>query len=137
MNLEQQSSKKKGTRSRDFNGIFRAVLEGAAVTKLPARTPVNDRSARVGAPADDLRRCCVFVFGVRVEHEIPDALVSLHGEAHEKQADQLAFRAHRKLVKLLQAGDAAAAQAFWRRHLNNVERYMIGDSKTTLVEVLS
>ncbi len=63
--------------------------------------------------------------------------MSLHGEAHEKQADQLAFRAHKKLVKLLQAGDAAAAQAFWRKHLNNVEKYMIGDSNTTLVEVLS
>ena len=37
--------------------------------------------------------------------------MSLHGEAHEKQADQLAFRAHRKLVKLLQDGDAAGAQA--------------------------
>jgi DNA-binding FadR family transcriptional regulator len=63
--------------------------------------------------------------------------MSMHGEAHEKQADQLAFKAHKKLVKLLQAGDAAAAQAFWRKHLNNVEKYMIGDSDTTLVEVLS
>jgi DNA-binding FadR family transcriptional regulator len=63
--------------------------------------------------------------------------MSLHGEAHEKQADQLAFRAQTKLVKLLQAGDAAGAQAHWRKHLNNVEKYMIGDSKTTLVEVLS
>ncbi len=63
--------------------------------------------------------------------------MSQHGEAHEKQADRLAFRAHKKLVKLLQAGDAAAAMAFWRKHLNNVERYMIGDSRTTLVEVLS
>ena len=63
--------------------------------------------------------------------------MSLHGEAHEKQADQLAFRAHKKLVKLLQDGDAAGAQALWRKHLNNVEKYMIGDSKTTLVEVLS
>ena len=63
--------------------------------------------------------------------------MSLHGEAHEKQADQLAFKAHKKLVKLLQSGDAAGAQAFWRKHLNNVEKYMIGDSDTTLVEVLS
>jgi DNA-binding FadR family transcriptional regulator len=63
--------------------------------------------------------------------------MSLHGEAHEKQADQLAFRAHKKLVKLLQAGDAAGAQTFWRKHLNSVEKYMIGDSNTTLVEVLS
>ena len=63
--------------------------------------------------------------------------MSLHGEAHEKQADQLAFKAHKKLVKLLQSGDAAAAQTFWRKHLNNVEKYMVGDSDTTLVEVLS
>ena len=63
--------------------------------------------------------------------------MSLHGEAHEKQADRLAFRAHKKLVKLLEAGGATAAQAFWRKHLNNVEKYMIGDSNTTLVEVLS
>lgn len=60
-----------------------------------------------------------------------------HGEAHEKNADQLAFRAHTKLVKLVQSGDAAAAQAFWRKHLNNVEKYMIGESRTTLVELLS
>ena len=63
--------------------------------------------------------------------------MSIHGEAHEKQADQLAFRAQTKLVKLLQSGDAAGAQAHWRKHLNNVEKYMIGDSRTTLVEVLS
>ena len=63
--------------------------------------------------------------------------MSIHGEAHEKQADQLAFRAQQKLVKLLQSGDAAEAQAHWRKHLNNVEKYMIGDSRTTLVEVLS
>jgi DNA-binding FadR family transcriptional regulator len=63
--------------------------------------------------------------------------MSIHGEEHEKQADQLALRAHKKLVKLLQEGDAAGAQAHWRKHLNNVEKYMIGDSRTTLVEVLS
>jgi DNA-binding FadR family transcriptional regulator len=63
--------------------------------------------------------------------------MSVHGEAHEKEADELAFRAHKKLVKLLQEGDAAGAQVHWRKHLNNVEKYMIGDSKTTLVEVLS
>jgi DNA-binding FadR family transcriptional regulator len=63
--------------------------------------------------------------------------MSVHGAEHERQADRLAFRAHRKLVTLLRSGDAAAAQAFWRRHLNNVEKYMVGDSDTTLVEVLS
>jgi len=63
--------------------------------------------------------------------------MSMHGEAHERQADRLAFKAHRKLVDLLSAGDASAAQAFWRKHLTNVEKYMVGDSATTLVEVLS
>jgi DNA-binding FadR family transcriptional regulator len=63
--------------------------------------------------------------------------MSVHGAEHERQADRLAFRAHRRLVTLLRSGDAAAAQAFWRRHLNNVEKYMVGDSDTTLVEVLS
>src|SRR6266545_1357694 len=54
--------------------------------------------------------------------------MSRHGEAHERQADRLAFKAHKKLVELLGSGDAAAAQAFWRKHLNNVEKYMVGDS---------
>jgi DNA-binding FadR family transcriptional regulator len=66
-----------------------------------------------------------------------ELFMAQHGPAHEKQADQLAFRAHKKLVKLLQEGEAVGAQAHWRKHLNNVEKYMIGDSKTTLVEVLS
>jgi DNA-binding FadR family transcriptional regulator len=63
--------------------------------------------------------------------------MSLHGEEHERQADRLAFKAHKKLVTLVRAGDAAAAQAFWHKHLDNVEKYMIGNSDTTLVEVLS
>jgi DNA-binding FadR family transcriptional regulator len=63
--------------------------------------------------------------------------MTVHGEDHERQADRLAYKAHQKLVTLLRAGDAKAAQAFWRKHLDNVEKYMIGDSDTTLVELLS
>ncbi|MEE2031725.1 FadR/GntR family transcriptional regulator [Rhodococcus chondri] len=48
-----------------------------------------------------------------------------------------ALRAHRKLVALLRKSEPGAAEAFWRRHLDSVERYMTGDSETTLVEVLS
>jgi DNA-binding FadR family transcriptional regulator len=63
--------------------------------------------------------------------------MNAHGEEHERQADRLAFKAHQKLVTLLRGGDAAAAQAFWRKHLELVEKYMVGDSDTTLVELLS
>jgi DNA-binding FadR family transcriptional regulator len=63
--------------------------------------------------------------------------MSVHGEEHERQADRLALRAHRKLVTLLRSGDAATAQTFWRRHLNSVEKYMVGNSDTTLVEILA
>lgn len=48
-----------------------------------------------------------------------------------------ALRANRKLVKLLRSREPGAAEAFWRRHLDSVERYMTGDSETTLIEVLS
>lgn len=48
-----------------------------------------------------------------------------------------ALRANRKLVRLLRSGEPGAAEAFWRRHLDSVERYMTGDSETTLIEVLS
>lgn len=48
-----------------------------------------------------------------------------------------ALRANRKLVTLLREGEPGAAAAFWRRHLDSVERFMTGDSETTLVEVLS
>ncbi|UYP19109.1 GntR family transcriptional regulator [Rhodococcus sp. Z13] len=46
------------------------------------------------------------------------------------------LRANRKLVTLLRDGEPGAAQAFWRKHLDSVERYMTED-ETTLVEVLS
>ncbi|WP_032368322.1 FadR/GntR family transcriptional regulator [Rhodococcoides fascians] len=63
--------------------------------------------------------------------------MSMHGEEHERQADQLAFRAYKRLIKLLRAGDADGAATHWSKHLKKVEKYMVGDSQTTLVEVLS
>jgi DNA-binding FadR family transcriptional regulator len=51
--------------------------------------------------------------------------------------NRVAMRAYAKLVSLLTAGDIEGAQRHWRRHLGNVERYMVGESDSTLVEVLS
>ena len=37
----------------------------------------------------------------------------------------------------LEARDADGAQRFWRRHLDQVAKYMITDPATTVVEVLA
>lgn len=55
----------------------------------------------------------------------------------ERPGASTALRASRKLVGLLRTGEPGAAQAFWRRHLDSVEKFMTGDSETTLVEILS
>ena len=46
-------------------------------------------------------------------------------------------RAHEKLLGFLEARDADGAQRFWRRHLEQVAKYMITDPATTVVEVLA
>lgn len=47
------------------------------------------------------------------------------GAPHEGWArlQKLSLRAHEKLVALIAAGDPAAAEAFWREHLAEVERH--------------
>jgi DNA-binding FadR family transcriptional regulator len=60
-----------------------------------------------------------------------------HEPGFERPVNKTAQRAYRKLVKLLQAGDGSAAQRHWRRHLEAVERFMVGQSDAALVEVLS
>jgi DNA-binding FadR family transcriptional regulator len=65
------------------------------------------------------------------------AFIAAHPEGHELPANRTAHRAHAKLVRLLEAGKLATAQRHWRRHLDGVEKYMVGDSKETIVDVLS
>ncbi|BCQ07294.1 GntR family transcriptional regulator [Mycobacterium heckeshornense] len=65
------------------------------------------------------------------------AFIAAHPEGYELPANRTAHRAHAKLIRLLEAGDLEAAQSHWRRHLDGVEQYMIGDSKETIVDVLA
>jgi DNA-binding FadR family transcriptional regulator len=65
------------------------------------------------------------------------AFIAAHPENYELPANRAAQRAHSKLVRLLEAGDLDTAQVHWRRHLEGVEKYMVGDSKETIVDVLS
>jgi DNA-binding FadR family transcriptional regulator len=65
------------------------------------------------------------------------AFIAAHPEGYEVPANRTAQRAHTKLVKLLDEGDLEAAQRHWGRHLELVEKYMVGDSKETIVDVLA
>lgn len=65
------------------------------------------------------------------------AFIAAHPEGYELPANRTAQRAHSKLVRLLAAGELETAQVHWRRHLEGVEKYMVGDPKETIVDVLS
>lgn len=73
--------------------------------------------------------------------EIVDAhnsmFIASHPVGFERQVNVKAQRAYGRLVKLLVAGDTEAAQRYWRRHLEAVEKFMVGDADSTLLEVLS
>ena len=75
------------------------------------------------------------LFNIMAAHN--RAFIASHPEGFEIPANKTAHRAHTKLVKLLSEGDLEAAQRHWRRHLDGVEKYMVGDSETTLVDVLA
>lgn len=61
----------------------------------------------------------------------------LANHVHSTAKSPTVQRAHEKLLAFLEAHDADGAQKFWRRHLDQVAKYMITDPATTVVEVLS
>lgn len=75
------------------------------------------------------------LFGIIEAHN--RAFIAAHPPGYDVPANKTAQRAHAKLVRLLAEGDLEAAQRHWRRHLEGVEKYMIGDSKETVVDVLA
>lgn len=58
-------------------------------------------------------------------------------QVRDEPAVEKVQAAYRKLLKLLQNREGAAAQRHWRRHLEAVQEFMVGQSDTALVEVLS
>jgi GntR family transcriptional regulator, transcriptional repressor for pyruvate dehydrogenase complex len=46
------------------------------------------------------------------------------------------LRSHRRLLELIEAGDAAGAEEHWRAHMAVVGRLMLGRSASTVVELL-
>lgn len=65
------------------------------------------------------------------------AFIAAHPRGFTTAGNKQARRAYLRLIKLLADGDVDSAQKHWRRHLEAVETYMVGDSDSTLVEVLS
>ncbi|MCX4095754.1 FadR/GntR family transcriptional regulator [Nocardia sp. alder85J] len=63
--------------------------------------------------------------------------IATHATEREGSEARAAQRAWTKLVKLLRDGDIPATQAFWRRHLEGVAKYMIGNTEATVVDLLS
>jgi len=63
--------------------------------------------------------------------------IASHPHGFEQAANKKAQRAYVRLIKLLADKETEAAQRHWRRHLEAVETFMVGDSDSTLVEVLS
>jgi len=54
------------------------------------------------------------------------------------QLNKTTLRAHTKLVNLIEAGDAAQAEAFWKRHLEMAGTVMLGDyGASTVVDLYS
>jgi DNA-binding FadR family transcriptional regulator len=63
--------------------------------------------------------------------------IASHPRGYERRANKNAQRAYVRLAQLLADGDTEGAQRHWRRHLEAVEKFMVGDADSTLVEVLS
>jgi GntR family transcriptional regulator, transcriptional repressor for pyruvate dehydrogenase complex len=46
------------------------------------------------------------------------------------------LRSQRRLLELIEAGDASAAEEHWRAHMAVVGRVMLGQQASTVVELL-
>lgn len=61
-----------------------------------------------------------------------------HDWEHEKKLDKIAIRAHAKLVELIRKRSGEEAEAFWRHHLAESAKVVLGERATaTVVELLS
>jgi DNA-binding FadR family transcriptional regulator len=111
-------------------GRLRAVLDEEGRAKDPAS---------LSAAEGRFHRLVVELTGNRVlvmlsavaNHLIAEQLSrSLQDGPGERSADGFAtaHRAHARLVKLVEAGDAAGAEQFWRRHLESGTEYLSAGS---------
>jgi len=100
-----------------------------------------DYSLRFHVSVVENAGCTTLAVLGRMLFDILDAhnaqFIAAHPPGYERAVNKKAQAAYRRLVKLLQDRDGTAAQRHWRRHLEAVQEFMVGQSDTALVEVLS
>lgn len=84
-----------------------------------------------------LRLFCYMLYRI-IEPATLAAHVRISDDVERRQSlERRAFRAHLKLVQLVRAGNAEAAQAFWRRHLIEVGKLLLEDTERhTVLDLL-
>ena len=61
-----------------------------------------------------------------------------HDWPHEQELSKIAIRAHTRLVELIRKRSGEEAEEFWRTHLSESAKIVLGDRTTaTVVELLS
>jgi DNA-binding FadR family transcriptional regulator len=93
------------------------------------------RSVVEGTGSPTLAALAQMLFRIIEAHNA--VFIASHPRGFERKANKSAQLAYVKLVKLLIDGDTEAAQRHWRRHLQAVENFMVGDADSALVEILS
>lgn len=141
----------------------RTVIEAPAAARLAARPDHVTMARRLLAHLDEagepddlatavgvhagFQRLVVELAGNRTIALLSGMLESLFAEAagryvleHEtaltEQKRRRADRAHRRLVELVRAGDAAGAEELWRRHLSEIGRVLSRGTAGAPLEVL-
>ncbi|WP_338010624.1 FCD domain-containing protein [Gordonia sp. KTR9] len=127
-----------GGRADDLDVLSGLVVEAAdTIDNAPQFAKVDSRIHQAITDLSGTQTLSVvagMILNVMDEHK--SLHLSVHGDDHERDTDELALRAYRRLLKLLTAGDVDGAVAHWRRFLRKIEPLVIADPDTTLVEVL-
>ncbi|MFI7530324.1 FadR/GntR family transcriptional regulator [Nocardia salmonicida] len=75
------------------------------------------------------------LFEIIASHNV--AFMATHSAGQEAAAAKAAQRSWVKLAKMLRDGDIAAAQTYWRRHLEGVSKFMVDSTEASMVDLLS
>jgi len=127
----------------------RALLESAAARRLARRGLRRAQAAlaqRATEPVAAFRAAVVELTGLRTLAFLTDVLndiVARHrrtapaagDEPHDARASLVKDR-HARLVRLVQAGDAADAELHWRRHVLDVDHWLDPDHRGRALDVI-
>jgi DNA-binding FadR family transcriptional regulator len=71
------------------------------------------------------------------ERHLAVEITSKRGRPEQAADNRRAYKAHRRMLELVEAGDGPGAEAFWRKHMEIVRDYMLAEiGPTTVVDLL-